>query len=493
MRILYIDVDSLRPDHLGCYGYPRNTSPNIDRLAAEGIRFDECYTSDSPCLPSRTALASGRFGIHNGAVNHGGVAADPLPLGPYRTFNTHPDYRSWFQTLQEAGIYTASISSFPQRHGAWWFNSGLREWLNPAKNGDERADEVNEPAVSWLQARAGEDDWFLHVNYWDPHTTYRTPPEYGNQFENEPAPAWLTEELLQRHRNSFGPMSAQDTSLSWFGWRSPLPWVPDQIASLGDFKHWIDAYDTGIRYMDEHLGRLLAVLEEQGVLDETMIVLSADHGENQGELNVYGDHQTADMITARVPLIIRWPQQLEAGRVDRSFHYQLDLAASILELLGIETPGGWDSKSFAANLTGSGSQGSGSQGREYLVLSQMAWSCQRSVRFDNWLLIRTYDAGFKDFPDTMLFDVVEDPHEINNLAEVHPEIVQRGLALLQRWHDEMMNTSLHAVDPLQTVLREGGPFHLRGELESYMKRLEETGREDHARHIADQASRRDRN
>lgn len=81
---------------------------------------------------------------------------------------------------------------------------------------------------------------------------------------------------------------------------------------------------------------------------------------------------------------------------------------------------------------------------------------------------------------------------MSNLAEVRPEIVERGLALLQRWHDEMMETSLHAVDPLQTVLHEGGPFHLRGELESYMKRLEETGREDHARHIADQANRRDR-
>ena len=77
MRILYIDIDSLRPDHLGCYGYHRNTSPNIDRIAAEGVRYENCYVTDAPCLPSRTALWSGRFGIHNGVINHGGVASEP--------------------------------------------------------------------------------------------------------------------------------------------------------------------------------------------------------------------------------------------------------------------------------------------------------------------------------------------------------------------------------------------------------------------------------
>ena len=68
MRILYIDIDSLRPDHLGCYGYHRSTSPNIDAIAAEGVRFTNCYATDVPCLPSRTALFSSQFGIHNGVV-----------------------------------------------------------------------------------------------------------------------------------------------------------------------------------------------------------------------------------------------------------------------------------------------------------------------------------------------------------------------------------------------------------------------------------------
>ena len=75
MRILYVDIDTLRPDHLGCYGYPRATSTNIDKVAEDSVRFTDVYCSDAPCLPSRAAMMTGRFGIHTGCVGHGGVNA----------------------------------------------------------------------------------------------------------------------------------------------------------------------------------------------------------------------------------------------------------------------------------------------------------------------------------------------------------------------------------------------------------------------------------
>ena len=92
MRILYIDIDSLRPDHLGCYGYHRNTSSNIDALAREAVRFDNFYVPNAPCLPSRTALWSGRFGFHTGVVGHGGTTARPqtrLLKGQSAALETH--------------------------------------------------------------------------------------------------------------------------------------------------------------------------------------------------------------------------------------------------------------------------------------------------------------------------------------------------------------------------------------------------------------------
>src|ERR671932_2366830 len=112
MRVLYIDVDSLRPDHLGCYGYHRNTSPVIDSLARDGVRFDGCYVSDSPCLPSRTALFSGRFGVHTGVVGHGGTAAQPFIEGPERGFTDLFRETSWMPALRRAGYRTATVSAF---------------------------------------------------------------------------------------------------------------------------------------------------------------------------------------------------------------------------------------------------------------------------------------------------------------------------------------------------------------------------------------------
>ncbi|MFH1733048.1 MAG: sulfatase-like hydrolase/transferase [Planctomycetota bacterium] len=93
IRFLHIDIDTLRADHLGCYGYHRNASPNIDRIAAGGVRFDNCFASDAPCLPSRAGMFMGRHGIHTGVVNHGGTNADPMPEGAGRRFRNSP--RPW--------------------------------------------------------------------------------------------------------------------------------------------------------------------------------------------------------------------------------------------------------------------------------------------------------------------------------------------------------------------------------------------------------------
>ena len=104
----------------------------------------------------------------------------------------------------------------------------------------------------------------------------------------------------------------------------------------------------------------------------------------------------------------------------------------------------------------------------------------RSVRWDDWLLVRSYHTGLKDYPERMLFDVAADPHELNDLAAAHPAVVDRGQALLEQWTAEMLAGSEYAEDPLWTVMREGGPYHTRGQLAPYCQRLRATGRAHHA-------------
>jgi len=481
MRIVYIDIDSQRADHLGCYGYHRPTSPNIDRIAAGGVRFDNYYVTDAPCLPSRTAMWSGRFGIHIGVVNHGGTAADPFVEGPRRMFGSTLGSTSWMSCLRKLGHKCVTVSPFGERHSAWHWYAGFSEIFNTGKRGIETADEIFPVADQWLRRHGREEDFFLHVNCWDPHTPYRAPDEYYRFFRDEPLPAWYSEEIRRRHWAGVGPHSAREVG----GYDdAPAPQWPKQpmvIDSMDAARKMFDGYDAGVRYADDHIGRLMNTLADLGVLDETAVIVSADHGENLGELNIYCDHQTADHITSRVPLIVKWPT-LHAGaersaapaspRVDRALHYHFDFAATLIELLGGTVPDNWDGVSFANAFR----RGDDNEGRDYLVLSQGAWSCQRAVRWDDFLCIRSYHDGYHCFPDHMLFNVRDDPHEQHDLAARHPELVARAMAMLDQWHADMMRTATHPTDPMWLVMREGGPHHTCGYLTKYCERLRNTGR-----------------
>jgi arylsulfatase A-like enzyme len=483
MRILYLDIDTCRADHLGCYGYLRNTTPNFDRVAAEGVRLRHCYVSDAPCLPSRASMFTGRFGIHTGVVGHGGTAADLRPIGCERSFSSMHQRGGLVWQLRQQGVYPVSASPYAERHSAWWFCEGWREFYNPGKRGGERADEVVPWALDWLQRNARRDDWLLHVNLWDPHTPYRTPDDFGDPFKDEPVEDWYTEDLRQAQWAGFGPGGPQEPG-GEFGRPSRARRQPSQIASLDDYKRFVDGYDTGIRYADEWCGRLLECLADQGVLDDTAIIITGDHGENLGELGVIGDHAVADHITSRVPMIIRWPG-LPGGRVDEALHWQTDVGATLVELVGGEVPAWWDGRSFAPAL-----REGREEGRPFVVISQCAWACMRAVRWDDYLYIRTVHTGLKDLPGRMLFNVRRDPHElVDLLAAAEPGVAgaagaaalaDRGQTLLDDWTADMMAKSESPVDPLWTVMQEGGPYHTRGRLGAYAERLRATGRAKHA-------------
>jgi arylsulfatase A-like enzyme len=383
------------------------------------------------------------------------------------------------------------VSSFPHRHGAYHVLEGFREWHDPGEHGHERADVVVEYAEAFLDEHADEDDWFLHLNFWDPHTNYDTPESYGNQFDDVPAPEFPDAETISSQYDSYGPHSAHEPH-SW-GEGSPLDRLPEEIDSRSSFKQWIDWYDTGIHYMDHHLGRLFDRLREEGIFEETLVVITADHGENQGELNVYGDHQTADEMTCNVPLIVRGPAV--ATGVDDGLYYNLDVAPTLIDVLDGDVPERWDGRSFEATLTDGVDRG-----REFLVFSQGAWACQRGVRWDRWLLLRTYHDGVKDFEPVELYDLEADPHETTDLSETHPEVVERGLAKLERWLAARLNESATGQaggnpgtpkgleDPLWSVIEDGGPVHATRDhdLEEYVARLRDTGRETHADALAQQ-------
>ncbi|NKB98709.1 MAG: sulfatase-like hydrolase/transferase [Pseudomonadales bacterium] len=484
MRVLYIDIDTLRPDHLGCYGYHRETSPNIDTFASGALQFNNVHASDVPCLPSRTALLTGRFGIHNGVVNHGGTDADPAIEGESRGFWSRLHMTSFPNRLKRAGLKTVSISSFAQRHSAFHWYSGFDEAYDVGKYGLETADEVWAITDDWLTRNGKADDWFLHVHMWDPHTPYRAPAEFGEPFADDPLPSWLTEDVRAKHWQSCGPHSAREAN--GFAPKpemlEPFPRQPQEIPDLQAVRQMFDGYDTGVLMSDHYVGQIFNKLADLNIDSDTVIMLSSDHGETLGELNVYGDHQTADQITTRVPLLLHWPGIENKPGIDNTnkplnaFHYQIDVSATILDLLGQRVPSNWDGKSFAEAL-----HRGRDEGRDYLVVSQGAWACQRGIRYDDYIYINTRHDAYHLYPDAMLFDVVNDPHQTNNLATSKPEVLARGKDLLATWLSDNAPYA-RGRDPHDNVMAEGGPFHVRGQLEDYLTRLRATDRS----HCADE-------
>ena len=273
------------------------------------------------------------------------------------------------------------------------------------------------------------------------------------------------------------------------------PRLPLRATDRETFKQWLDGYDTAIRYVDDQIAKIIGKLKDAGVYEDTVVIISADHGENQGELGIYGEHGTADVGTCRIPMIIKWPapgtpgsdgKAYAAGMVDDGLHYNVDWAPTVMEMIG--KPGMcsklWDGQSYAATL-----KDGTPAGRDELIVSQCCHVCQRGVRFDKWMYIRTYCDGFHPFEQDMLFDLEADPMEQVNVADKYPDVTRDAAFRLMNWHDAQMQKMAancsDSTDPLWTVIREGGPQHAifeegRSPLPKYLKRLEETGRTDGA-------------
>lgn len=476
MRVLFIDVDSLRPDHLGCYGYHRDTSPTIDALAQRGIVFEQCFASDVPCLPSRTSTFSGRFGYTHGAVCHEGPRSVPFDEHRAISKGLRTDFaRTSLPSLlrDEAGYRTASISSFSERHSAFHFLSGFSEFHDTGGFGNEQAEDVTPLALNWLKTHAAADNWFLHVQYWDVHTPYRTSSGTPHFVDEIQPGEWPTQPEIDAHRATTGVRSAADMlSVSWLP-DDRYPLQPRQVRDTADVGRIIDEYDRAIRHVDDHIGQLMGALREQGVADDVLIVITADHGENLGELNSYCGHTFADRATTQVPLVVHWPSVHQTPVTSSGFVYQLDVSALLLEACGIERPDAWDAQSPLPMRDGS-------TGRPYLVLSQFAQACQRSVVFE-WegrphIMIKTYCGAYYMFPEYLLFDLENDPRQMMDVAETKPEALKAAISLLEQWLTERSEAGVADRDPLIEAVAWRQSEELR-ELPRYSARLASTGRE----------------
>jgi len=420
------------------------------------------------------------FGIRHGAVGHGGTAADRRLTGKNRGFADIVDRDNFVNIFRKANMRTVSVSTFAERHSSWWFNAGFNETYNVGKHGLESGEEVLPVALDWIDRNAKNDNWLLHVHFWDPHTPYRAPASFGNPFENEPLNTWIDQKVFDEHLKHIGPHSINEINMYDANENPNFPRQPGSANDLNGLKKLIDGYDTGILYADYLVGQIIDKLKNMKIYDDLCVIITSDHGENMGELGIYSEHATADYATCRIPLIIKW-NGVAQGYADSGLHCNVDLAPTVAELLNVRPSKNWDGISFADTVL-HGKE----TGRNSVVISQMAHVCQRSARFGDWLYMRTYHDGFHLFDSEMLFNIASDPYEQYNVKDKFPDICAKGAKIILDWHDDMMMKSVNnsnndcTTDPMWTVLQEGGPAHTKGALDGYIKRLRETGRNDGA-------------
>ena len=427
MKVILFVIDTLRADHLGCYGYGKETSPNIDRLADEGVLFENAYPSDVPTQPSFTSMFTGQRGIMTGVVSHSRTESLSESI-PYLT-----------EILAQNGVTTAAVSTLYMMRR--WFARGFKYYMNPVagirrKLQQVDAEEINEMALPWIREHKNED-FFLFVHYWDPHGIYRPPEPYRRLF-------YQGDETDPENRS----LDVLRTQPVWPFIKRHLDAMKENIT---DIEYVIAQYDGEIRYADDNLGELLNLLEDLGIYDETALIFTSDHGESLGEHHFYFDHCDVYEPTVHVPLIVRCPERLPEGkRVRDLVQSTLSVAPTVLDLFGLEVPESMEGKSLIEISEGK------VDGYKEIYVNQGLWTAKRAVRVGRWKLIKTLDKSFWETPETELYDLEADPGEVRNLAEDEPEVVDRLELRMYRWLRRKLGKR---VDPLELIVKEGLPAY----------------------------------
>lgn len=321
-NILVIVVDTLRADHLSSYGYARPTSPHLDRMAREGVVFENAFSTSSWTTPSHASLLTGLYPHQHGGEslifpNRWLTIGEALTARGYRTgafsankiaFSRSNGFAPGFLHFED---YSRSILDMAARTRCCRILTdrvlrtlGAEDLLTR-----KRAPDVNQSVLRWIDRDRGKP-FFAFLNYLDAHEPYLPPYPYRNSFSKWKSPGGILNSELGRYH---------------------VP-TPQQVQSE------MDAYDGGVAYVDEHIGHLLAELAKRGLGKNTLIAVTSDHGESFGEhgLFLHGSGLYRELI--HVPLIFWWPEHVPAGvRVARPVT-NAALPSTLLELAGVGGP-----------------------------------------------------------------------------------------------------------------------------------------------------------
>jgi arylsulfatase A-like enzyme len=402
-NIVLFGIDSLRADHMSGYGYHRLTTPHIDHFAKEGTLFERNYSPSIPTTPSYANMLTGRdcFGTQVVALRHKGPLRPEVPTLP--------------EILREEGYNTTCVgfSGNPSSRGFDQYLS-FPGWGSWNEGRSPKAQNLNEVTIPELQRLARKrQPFFLFLRHMDPHAPYLPPEPYERMFYhgNETDPKNKSMEPVM----SFKPF--RDFFASW---------MPPGIT---DKEYVIAQYDGAVAYMDAAIRTIFTALETLDILDETIVVLNGDHGETLYDHECWFDHHGIYDNVLHVPLIIRYPGKVPAGRRVAGFSQHKDLVPTLLNLADIDaTRFTFEGRNLLPLMRGEVP----SYESEFYI-TECTWMRKHGWRTPQWKLIRALEPDFHFKPEVELYNLVDDPEENNNLAEREPRMVEALTERMNAW------------------------------------------------------------
>ncbi len=377
MNIILFTIDTLRADHLECYGYDKVKTPQINRLANEGILFEHNIVQAPLTLPSHASILTGTYPLHHGVRDNGGFYLDESHL-------------TLAESLKSKGYATGAFVAAFVLDSHWGLDQGFDYYYDnfdltkykkiSLDSVQRRGDEVLAEVYKWVENQS-QQKFFAWIHLYDPHTPYDPPEPYKSQYG---------------------------------GKRYSL-------------------YDGEIAYVDQLMGEFRNFMEEKGLWERTLIIFTADHGESLGEHKESAHGFFIYDSDVRVPLIVRFPGAKLAGRTIQNQVRSIDIMPTVLNAVGGNIPESVHGKSFLPLLLGQEEE------TERLAYSETYWP-RYHYGWSELKLLRKGQYKFIDAPRPELYDVYEDPGETENLvnrkASLGNEMKRELEALIEQYSRE---------------------------------------------------------
>ena len=418
MNILFILSDDQGPWAAGCYGNREIRTPNIDRIADTGIRFDRFFCASPVCSPSRASFLTGQMPSHHGIHdwiregNHGDQAATYLE--GQTAYTDLLSRNGW--TCGISGKWHLGKSDLPQHGFSHWFvhEKGGGPYNNAPmiRNGElfeapgYVTNVITDDGLEFIDAHAGDPNpFYLSVHYTAPHSPWTGHPQ----------------DIVDSYDDCLFESCPQEEKHPWAGGLSNC---------LGD-REMLKGYFAAVTAMDIDVGLLLDRLESHGIRDDTLVVFTSDNGFSCGQQGFWGKGNGTYPLnmyenSIRIPFVASHPNRIEAGRTTEAMVSSIDFMPTLLEYAGLTVPGNLPGQSFAKLL-----DGRADRARESVVIYD-EYGSTRMARTEDWKYVHRYPDGPHE-----LYDLRYDPGELANRVE-DPDQASRIFEMrgtIENWFD----------------------------------------------------------